>query len=388
MNGRVYDETNLSASDRARNISTSLLFLLIFLLGIKGLGDGFALLGGDLMQQFFRATENPFLGLIVGILTTSLVQSSSVTTALIVGLVAAPVNPLPLANAVPMIMGANFGTTITNTIVALAHARRKDEFKRAFEVSTCDDFFELCSLSLLLPLEVATGFIQRTAEVLGSLLEGAGGLDFKGPVKVALEYAIDQIHALVVWAFGLSDQGTGVVLILISGMLIYFGLLSLVNFLRFRAKLRTEALVHKALDRVAPVGMSIGLGVTVLVQSSSVTTSLLVPLAGAGALRLDRAFPVVLGANLGTTMTALLAAMALTGPGALAGLTIALVHLVYNLTGILVIYGIPALRKIPLALCRWIANQAEVSPVWAITYAALLFYGLPFLVAYTTGMLD
>ncbi len=160
-----FDEDNIGPIDRVRNISRALFFLFIFLLGIKGLGNGFSLLGGDLLDNIFQAMEYPFLGLIVGVLTTSMVQSSSVTTSLIVGLVAAPVKPLPIANAIPMIMGANFGTSITNTIVALGHAGHKYEFKRAFAVSTCDDFFELCSLSLLLPLEIATGFLSKDSRV-------------------------------------------------------------------------------------------------------------------------------------------------------------------------------------------------------------------------------
>ncbi len=110
-----FNEDNIRPIDRVSNISRMLFFLFIFLLGIKGLGNGFSLLGGDLLDNIFQVTANPFLGLIVGVLTTSMVQSSSVTTSLIVGLVAAPVNPLPIANAIPMIMGANFGTSITTT---------------------------------------------------------------------------------------------------------------------------------------------------------------------------------------------------------------------------------------------------------------------------------
>ena len=383
-----FDESNITPVDRIRNISRMLFFLFIFLLGIKGLGNGFSLLGGDLLDSIFQVTGNPFLGLIIGVLTTSMVQSSSVTTSLIVGLVAAPVNPLPIANAVPMIMGANFGTSITNTIVALGHAGHKDEFKRAFAVSTADDFFELCSLALLFPLELATGFLSKTAGFLANSLQGIGGLDFNGPVKVALDFSWHQVHGLVDWALPISEQAKGGVLILIAAIMIYVGLGSLVNLLRKRGKKRAEKAVHWALDRVAPVAMLVGLGVTVLVQSSSVTTSLLVPLAGAGLLTLEQAFPVVLGANLGTTMTALMAAMALTGPSAVAGLTIAFVHLCYNMTGIVVIYGIPQLRRIPLFLSRWIAGQAERSVAWAILFTALLFYGLPAVIAYMFGLFD
>ena len=63
-------------------------------------------------------------------------------------------------------------------------------------------------------------------------------------------------------------------------------------------------------------------------------------------------------------MTALLAALAITGPNAAAGLTIAFVHLLYNITGTLFIYTIPIFRKIPLAASRWIADQAQASVFW------------------------
>ena len=99
--------------------------LYLFLVGVNGLGSGFRALGEGVLDSFFAATENPFAGLMIGILATTLVQSSSVTSAMIVGLVAAPENPIPVANAVPMIMGANIGTTVTNTIAALAHMGRK-----------------------------------------------------------------------------------------------------------------------------------------------------------------------------------------------------------------------------------------------------------------------
>ena len=207
-------------------------------------------------------------------------------------------------------------------------------------------------------------------------------------MKKALEGGWTLVVQSVDWAFAPAPWVKGVLLILISGVLIYGGLISLVRLLRSRLKRKAASVVKWALDRTALVGMSVGLVVTIIIQSSSVTTSLLVPLAGAGFLTLERAFPVVLGANLGTTMTALLAALAITGPNSQAGLTIAIVHLLYNLTGILVIYGIPALRKIPLAACRWTSDLAVVSVRWALLYVILLFYGVPLLAALLTGLLS
>ena len=157
--------------------------LFVFLLGVNGLGDGFKALGGDALDAFFAATGNPFIGLMVGVLATTLVQSSSVTTSLIVGLVAAPVHPLPVANAVPMIMGANIGTTVTNTIVSLGHIRRRDEFRRAFAVATCHDFFNFIAVAVLLPLEILTGFLRRTATALTGLFVGVTGVAVRQPAQ-------------------------------------------------------------------------------------------------------------------------------------------------------------------------------------------------------------
>jgi sodium-dependent phosphate cotransporter len=114
-----------------------------------------------------------------------------------------------------------------------------------------------------------------------------------------------------------------------------------------------------------------------MVQSSSITTSILVPLAGAGILTLRQLFPVTLGANIGTTVTALLASLAVSGPTARLGLQIALCHLLFNLTGILLIYMVPPIRQIPLRLASWLADVAVRSRRYALLYVVALFYGLP-----------
>ena len=90
------------SSGPVTRLVTVLLLLFGFLVGVKALGEGFKLLGGGAIELIFATTENPFISLVVGILATTVVQSSSVTTAMIVGLVAAPESPLPLANAVPI----------------------------------------------------------------------------------------------------------------------------------------------------------------------------------------------------------------------------------------------------------------------------------------------
>jgi sodium-dependent phosphate cotransporter len=357
-----------------------LLLLFVFLLGVNGLGDGFKSLGNDLLDTFFTATRNPFMGLMVGLLATTLVQSSSVTTSLIVGFVAAPDNPLPIANAVPMIMGANIGTTVTNTIVSLAHMGRKEEFRRAFAVATCHDFFNYIAVIILLPMELLTGYLRYFATELSSLLTGVGGVEYDSPIKGLLKATLAPIKHVIEMVFG-SGQLAATVMIVLSGVLIFTALMLLVRVMRTAMHSRVETIVSRGLHKSPLYAIVVGILVTVLVQSSSITTSLLVPLAGAGLLTLAQAFPITIGANIGTTVTALMAALAVTGVNARAGVTIALVHLLFNLSGTLLIFPTAAIRNLPLAAARRLADVAVRSRTLALAYVVILFYGLPALFA-------
>lgn len=356
--------------------------LFIFLLGVKGLGEGFKLLSRDFVETFFRATANPFVALIIGILATTLVQSSSVSTSIMVGLVAAPENPLPLANAIPMIMGANIGTTVTNTLVSLAHIGRKDEFRRAFSAATCHDFFNYFTVIVLLPLELLTGYLQRSAEAVAEafLRIGTAGVTYESPLDGVLKSGFKPIQAGVM-ALTSSKAVQAAVLVAIAAVLIFVSLILLVRLMRTLLQARVEVGIVSVFGQSGIVAIVIGAIVTVMVQSSSITTSLLVPLAGAGIITLEQAFPITIGANIGTTVTALLAALAVSGPNAEAGITIAVVHLLFNLTGAAMIYGIPPVRRLPLAAARALANVATRSRALAIAYVAGMFYVVPAIVA-------
>ena len=361
--------------------------LFVFLVGVRGLGSGFRLLGEDLIQSFFTATENPFMGLLVGLLATTVVQSSSVTTAMIVGLVAAPENPLPLLNAVPMVMGANIGTTVTATIVALGHIGRREEFERAFPVAICHDVFNYIAVVVLLPLEMFTGFLQSTAGWLTGFLGEFGGVVYRSPLRTLLGYGLAPISA-VNEALFTTEGSQAVFLIMVSGFLIFGALFFIVKVMSGAVQSRVESAVNRALGVNAVVSILIGVIVTIMVQSSSITTSLLVPLAGAGLLRLEQAFPVTLGANIGTTVTGFLAALAVTGVNATAGLQIALVHLLFNLSGTLLIYPISAVRNIPLNISRRATRLAVRSRRLTLACVALLFYGLPALAVLVSRILS
>ena len=358
-----------------------LVLLFIFLVGVKGLGDGFRLLGHDFVTSFFRATENPFVGLMIGILATTLVQSSSVTTAMIVGLVAAPDNPLPLLNAVPMIMGANIGTTVTNTIVSLAHLRRRDEFVRAFSVATCHDFFNFITVAVFLPLELATGFLRHTATSIAARVgSGGGGIEYDSPIRSVIGAVLDPIKHGAATLFD-SETGQALMLMGLSVAFIFGALMLIVRIMRSAMESRVESFVTRALGRHIVLAMMLGAVATVMVQSSSITTALLVPLAGAGLITVREAFPITVGANIGTTVTALLASLAASGEHAQEGLTIALVHLLFNVSGTILIVPLRWTRRLPIEGARWLAETAANSRRWALLYVLIIFYLLPAVLA-------
>ncbi|MXY23477.1 MAG: hypothetical protein F4Y45_03000 [Acidobacteria bacterium] len=379
------------APDRQPAVAPRLLsaigLLFVFLVGVNGLGEGFELLGQDRIESFFAATSNPFVGLIVGLLATTLVQSSSVTTAMVVGLVAAPENPLPLGNAIPMVMGANIGTTVTATLVSLAHIGRKDEFGRAFPVAICHDIFNVLTVIILLPLELMTGYLRTTAVAMANLLgDRIGGVEYESPLSTA----IDLGFAPLAWIAALMPvQGAqAVVLIGLSAGCIFGALFLLVKVLRSAVHSRVERMVNGALQASAVVAMFAGALVTVMVQSSSITTSLLVPLGGAGLIALEQAFPVTIGANVGTTVTGLIAALAVSGPNAEVGLQIALVHLLFNLSGMLLIYPIRAIRRVPLDASRGVTRLALRSRKLTVLAVFVVAYGIPGLLIFITRLFE
>ena len=354
------------------------LFLLFgFLIAIKLMGSSIKAFGGSAAGNLFTGVENPFAGLSVGVLATVLVQSSSTTTSTIVGLVgAAKAVALPLKSAVPMIMGANIGTTITNTIVSIGHIRQGPEFRRAFAAATVHDFFNLMCVALLLPIELATGVLQKSATSLtGVFMSDSAGGDFKSPIKTVVKSAAGKFKSLLEW-FGLEGNALTIGLLILGISLTFLCLIFITKNMRILISGPLERAMNKTLGKSGMAGIMVGILVTMAVQSSSITTSLLVPMCAAGVLTLENAFPIMLGANIGTTVTAILASQAAETS---AGLTIALVHLLFNVAGVLIFYPIPAVRQIPLKLARLLARKAQENTLWVVAYVMGMFVILPLL---------
>ena len=348
--------------------------LYLFLAGVRLLEGGIKGFGSDFTDTLFDGVSNPLAGLFVGILGTVLVQSSSVTTATIVGLVAS--GTLDVGSAVPMIMGANIGTTVTNTLVSLAHMRRSTEFKLAFTAATMHDFFNLIVVVVLLPIEIATGFLRNSAEWITQALSGGElGGSFDSPIKAAVKWLASQIESLFEVFF--SNENALATLSLVVGIgLIFVTLTFITKNMRVLIAERIENSLNAVLAKSGVIGMVVGMIVTIAVQSSSITTSILIPIVAAGVLTVRNAFPITLGANVGTTVTALLAAL---GAGAVDGLTIAVVHTLFNLVGILLIYPWPPLRYLPVRMAAGLADLAAERRPLALAYVGTTFILIPIL---------
>ena len=364
----------MSGVERAARLLLLFVLLYLFLVAVDLLGSGIAGLGEEFTDQLFRGVGNPLAALAVGILATVLAQSSSVTTATLVGLVGAGV--LSVGDAVPMIMGANVGTTITNTLASIGSIRRVEEFRRAFAGATMHDFFNVASVMILLPVEIATGVLARTAVALSDIFGDAAGGEFNSPVREAVGVGAGLVEDAAAALAG--PTRVGAVILLASGLLLIFvTLVSITKNMRVVVAGPAERSLNAVLGRSGVLGILVGAILTVAVQSSSISTSLLIPMIAAGVLRLENAYPVTLGANLGTTITALLAALAIPQ---IAGLQIALVHLLFNVVGILIFYPVPFLRRLPLRASRAVADQAVKRRTMVLVYVVLLFVVLPLLV--------
>merc|ERR1711936_97705 len=368
-----------------------------FICSLSFLSDSFRMVGGRSLGAFFKNSDllnNPIVGVMIGVLVTVLVQSSSTSTSIIVGLVAANV---PVKTAIPMILGANIGTSVTFT-----QMQDRDEFRRAFACATVHDMFNWLTVIIMVIVESATGFLETiTSAMVASLGDTSGNQkppDFLKVLTNPFTKAIVKLDKKVLkgWAVNdpkyrlanvtiiqsckeddscflfnmlgpqganIGDTGAGVILLVVSLFMLCGCLMGMVKLLNSLLGEKVKEAIKDGVNKDIPIkglgwltgylAMLVGAILTVLVQSSSVFTSTLTPLAGAGLVSLERAYPLTLGSNIGTTSTSLLAAMAAGGEHAKESVQIALVHLMFNIIGIALFY--------PLPFMRWPISLAQVS---------------------------
>ena len=337
--------------------------LYLFLVGIAGMSSAIKRMGAEFAETVLTTTSDPFIALFIGIFSTVLFQSSSTTTSLIVGMVSS--GSLTIASSIPMIMGANIGTTVTNTIVSIGHINKRTEFKRAFAASTVHDFFNILSVIIIFPIEIIFHPLQKASEwfalQLFGRIENIEVLQANSPIKVAVKAG-----AKFIQKFTFDND---IIYLILSVFITFLMLYSIVKLLKSLVLKKIEGFFDQYIFKTPVIAMIFGVLITIMVQSSSITTSLVVPLAGAGVLTLRQIFPFTLGANIGTTVTALLAAIT----GTVSALVAAFSHLFFNILGILIVYCIPFLRNIPLTLAENISEVAVSKKYIPLVYLFIIF---------------
>jgi len=340
----------------------------LFLLSITLIGDTFKLMGKGFAEKIMNGVSNSFVGVFVGMLVTAIVQSSSLTTSLVVSMVAGNVLTIPLA--IPIVMGANIGTTITNVLVSLGHIGKKEEFERAFAAATMHDFFNILTVILIFPLQYFFNILGVSATFVAKGFENIGGLKFVNPLGKILEpvaHFVISFFPQHIW-----------INIIIAFIILFFALTYIVKIIKSLVLAKVEVLFDQYIFKNATRAFGIGLVLTATVQSSSITTSLAVPLAAAGVLTQKKIFPYAVGANIGTTITSFLAALATNSVGAI---TIAFSHTLFNVLGACIFLP---LQKIPITLARLLARLTLINRLFAVLYIAVVFFVVPIIIIFLT----
>ncbi|XP_071493500.1 LOW QUALITY PROTEIN: sodium-dependent phosphate transport protein 2A-like [Diadema antillarum] len=394
-----------------------LLFLLfVFVCSLKLLSLAFRLLGGRAAGQAVSNTSllnNPVCGLMIGVIVTVLVQSSSTSTSIIVAMVAA--DSLGVMQGIPMIMGANIGTSVTNTIVSLSQSNDRDCFRRAFGGATVHDMFNWLSVIVLLPIEATTHYLYyMTLRIVNDVFN----LDSSQDIEITLLDSITkpvvngivQVDKKVIYAIAnnenvtsrllktgdhmyrltsLSDTEVGWITLVGSLFLLCVCLILIVKLLHNTLKGKIAIIIKKILSASFPGYLKfltgyfyiiVGALLTFLVQSSSIFTSALTPLVGIGVISMERVYPLTLGANIGTTATGIIAALASSSDKLKDAIQIALCHLFFNITGIIIWYPIPFMRKVPIKMAKRLGNTTAKYRWFAIYYLLLMFVVFPLLI--------
>ncbi|XP_033114765.1 sodium-dependent phosphate transport protein 2A-like [Anneissia japonica] len=430
-----------------------LMFLYFFICSLDLMSSAFRLLGGKTAGEALSQNEllsNPVCGLMIGIMVTVLVQSSSTSTSIIVSMVAAEL--LQVQPAIFIIMGANIGTSVTNTIVSLAQSGDRNEFRRAFGGATVHDMFNWLAVIVLLPIEAVTGYLYHltnwiveqfniqsneaaNVELLKVITKPFTKMIIQIDSKVLNKISTGELQAketslLKKWCekmmmpvelntttvnttdlnttssgnemlfeevgtkscpylfanSNLSETAIGGILLVVSLLLLCACLIGLVRILNSMLRGRVAKIVRKTLNSNLPgkfscltgyLAIIVGAVMTFIVQSSSVFTSAMTPLVGMGVIKLERMYPLTLGSNIGTTATGMLAALACSGGKFESSLQIALCHLLFNISGILIWYPIPFLRKLPIKLAKGLGNTTAKYRWFAVLYLIVMFFLLP-----------
>ncbi len=345
-----------------------LLALLLFIFAIDLLTVAMSHLNNEVAENILFATRNPFVSLFIGLLMTALIQSSSTVTASVVAVVAS--GHLSLEQAVPMVMGANIGTTLTSTLVSFSYIMNRKEFKRALSAGILHDLFNIFTVIILLPLEVYFGFLSKLSISIASLF--ISDESYSGPV------VYNKVFTRPITEWISSTIGIPFLTMILSVFLVFAAIKLLSSSVYKAFVLDNFQNINNLIFKNPFMACVYGTFFTAAVQSSTVTTSLIVPLVANKKVSLKKAFPFIIGANIGTTITAAIAAIYKTE----AAIALAIVHFLFNLIGAMIFLPFPTIREIPVRLSVYMGEKSVKSRFLGFAYVLLTFFIIPFLLIY------
>jgi len=346
--------------------------LLLFLLALDLMVSSLQRLSTGAEEALLLATSNPFTGLFIGLLITAILQSSSTTTSLVVALVAS--RAITIESGVPIIMGANIGTTITSTIVSLGFINRKKEFRRGVAAGAYHSFFNILTAVILFPLEYYYHFLSRTSSAIAR--------QFFSPALTPVENRISHFWSVLspVIDFLIENIGNPYILIVLSFALLFLSIILFRKVISNLLQVNSQEHFGGFFFKNQFKSFLWGLGITAAIRSSTITTSLVVPLVAKKIVSLRKAAPFIMGANVGTTITAFIAVTL--NSNTADAISIAIVHFLFNFIGVLIFFPVPVLRKVPIALADGLGSLTLRYRLAGLVYILLTFFIIPFSLIY------
>lgn len=344
--------------------------IVLFLLAIDLMIFSLSSIGLGAVEDLIKIAELPFISLFIGLLSTALIQSSSTVTSIAVAMVAS--GTISLSSGIYVIMGSNIGTTLTSDIISLSYITQKSKYRLAISAGVVHDFFNILTTLIIFPLEYYYGLLSRSAIRVTNLLgihSTEGSMPLAKPVNSMLKPLTMGVYDLIgnFWMVG------------IIGLLLLFAAIKLFSVYSYKILIGKSRDMLKSFIFNNPLkSFSWGLLITGGLQSSSITTSITVPLVATRKVSLDSAFPFIMGANIGTTITALLAAIFKSE----AAVSLAIAHLIFNLMGVLIFLPFKGIRQFPVELANRFGILASEDRIIGFFYIIFTFFLVPFLLIY------
>lgn len=344
----------------------AILILSAFFLAIDLMAQSLSHLGFGTARELIKVAEDPFIALFIGLLTTAILQSSSTVTSIAVVMVAS--GTISLNIGIFIIMGANIGTTLTSDIVSLGFVTNKGKFRKALSAGVIHDFFNILTTVLIFPLEYYYGFLSRTSIYISGLMSSS----YLNTINSKSFFIFNNFTFVSDFLYSLFNNYW--ILAIFSIILLF---ISLKVFSRYTYRLFIGGSKEKLNNYVFNnpfKSFSWGLLLTGVLQSSSVTTSLIIPLVANRKVMLKSIFPYIMGANIGTTITAFLAAIFISE----AAVSLAIAHVIFNLGGALIFLIFSVTRNMPVYLAANFGRMASKNKLIGFFYIIFTFFLIPF----------